>query len=131
MIYLDANVLIFAGLVRNPQGDRARKMLVDIHRGLPACTSSLTFDEFMWIAIREKKRELIRPVIESAYGLHNFEVKTVSSFIPIRALFIMEETGLKPRDAFHVAIMEEFGIKEIVSDDADFDKVPWIKRIKI
>ncbi|MEK6973865.1 MAG: type II toxin-antitoxin system VapC family toxin [Nanoarchaeota archaeon] len=43
----------------------------------------------------------------------------------------IEKYGLKPRDAFHLAIMENFNIKEIVSDDSDFDKIKGIKRIKL
>ncbi|MBI5254150.1 MAG: type II toxin-antitoxin system VapC family toxin [Euryarchaeota archaeon] len=43
----------------------------------------------------------------------------------------IEKYNLRPRDAFHVAIMKSFGVTEIVSDDSDFEKVEWIKRIKI
>ena len=58
-------------------------------------------------------------------------MREVSSLTPLTALEFMEKYKLKPRDAFHVAIMENFGIKEIVSDDSDFDKVREIKRIKL
>ncbi|MBI4334644.1 MAG: type II toxin-antitoxin system VapC family toxin [Chloroflexi bacterium] len=51
-------------------------------------------------------------------------VKEVAASVPLQALDFVENNHLKPRDAFHVAIMRHFGISEIVSDDRDFDKVP-------
>lgn len=36
--------------------------------------------------------------------------------------------GLLPRDASHVAVMERLGLSEIATDDADFDRVPWLRR---
>jgi len=39
--------------------------------------------------------------------------------------------GLKPSDAIHVATMKKAGTAEIVSEDRDFDKIDWVKRIWI
>jgi hypothetical protein len=36
--------------------------------------------------------------------------------------------GLLPRDALHVAVMQRLGLNEIATDDADFDRVPWLRR---
>jgi len=36
---------------------------------------------------------------------------------------------LKPSDAIHIASMGKSGAKHIVSEDEEFDKIPWIKRI--
>lgn len=130
-MYLDANIITFAGFDRGLMGDRARALLKEIMKGKIAATSSLALNECMWAAIKQKKGSELRAVIDGIYAIRNLDIKPVSSFVPRRAMSIMEETGLKPRDAFHVAVMEEFGIKEIVSNDADFDKVTWIKRIEI
>jgi len=35
--------------------------------------------------------------------------------------------NLKPSDALHVSSMKKGGIKTVVSEDPDFDKVEWIK----
>jgi predicted nucleic acid-binding protein len=37
--------------------------------------------------------------------------------------------GFKPSDSFHIATMEKAGATLIVSEDKDFDKVAWIKRV--
>jgi predicted nucleic acid-binding protein len=132
MIYLDANFFIFAVLDTSEKGSNASKIQKDIIEGnLFALTSSLALDEVMWSFIKNKKFEILRPTIEEIYSMKNLTIEDMNSAIPLLALDFMEKYNLKPRDAFHVAIMKSFGINEIVSDDPDFDKVEWIKRIKI
>lgn len=36
--------------------------------------------------------------------------------------------GLKPSDALHIASMDKVEIRHIVSEDKEFDKVPFIER---
>ncbi len=130
-MYLDANFIVFAYLLADKQATHARNILREIVGGKRAITSSLALDEVMWVILKKKLGHEMRHIIEEVYKTKNVEVKEVPSATPLRALDIMEKHNLKPRDAFHVAIMEHFGAKEIVSDDADFDRVPGIQRIKI
>ena len=132
MIYLDTNFFIFALLDQTKKGDKAREIQKEIIEGKYfAITSPLAMDEVIWVLLKNSKQHLIRKTIEDMYAMPNLNVREVSSLIPLTALEFMEKCKLKPRDAFHVAIMENFGIKEIVSDDSDFDKVGRIKRIKL
>ena len=133
MIYIDANVFVFASFDDTEKGRTARKAIEEIGEGkLPlAITSTLTMDEVMWAAIKNKKTAELRATVEDIYAMPNLVIKGVNSNIPLMALSFIEEQGLKPRDAFHAAIMKSFGITEIVSDDSDFDKVKWMKRIKL
>ena len=133
MIYIDANVFVFANFDNTEKGRTARKAIEEIGEGkLPlAITSALTMDEVMWAAIKNKKTAELRAAIEDIYAMPNLVIKGVNSNIPLMALSFIEEQGLKPRDAFHAAIMKSFGVTEIVSDDSDFDKVKWMKRIKL
>lgn len=130
-MYLDANFFVFAVLDNTKKGQKARSIQEEIMNGKWAITSVLALDEVMWVFIKNKKEHLLRKVIEDIYAMPNLEVREVSSSIPMRALEIMEQFGLKPRDAFHLSIMESFQIDTIVSDDVDFDKVKKIRRIKI
>ncbi|MEK6960910.1 MAG: type II toxin-antitoxin system VapC family toxin [Nanoarchaeota archaeon] len=130
-MYLDANLFVFANMDAGEIGDRARSILKDIKRGKRAVTSVLTIDEIMWVLIKNNRRSELKSVVEDIYSIPNLDVKPVSSLIPLRAIDFIEQNGLRPRDAIHAAIMEELGIGEIVSDDADFDRIPSIKRIPI
>ena len=85
----------------------------------------------MWVIVKLQRKNILRQVIEDIYAMPNLEVRGVPSLTPVSALDFMEKYNLKPRDAFHIAIMKQFHLTEIVSDDADFDRVKGIKRIKL
>ncbi len=132
MIYLDANFFLFSILDVTQKGENARKIQDSIIRGKQdATTSALTLDEIMWVLIKNKKKHMLRTVVEGIYSMPNLDVSVVSSTVPLLALELMEKHELLPRDAFHVATMKEGKIRSIVSDDDDFDKVEWVKRIPI
>ena len=132
MMYLDANFFIFALLDQTKKGDRARELQSDIITGKKqAITSVLAIDEVMWVLIKNNKSHLLRKAIEDIYNMANVEIKGVDPLIPLNALNFIDEFSLKPRDAFHVSIMELLRIKIIVSDDTDFDRIKEIKRIRL
>lgn len=130
-MYLDANFFVIMNFSLDKKGEKAREILKSIKDGKKAVTSALTLDEVMWTLIKNNKRDELNAVIEQIYRIKNLEVKEVSPLSPLRALFFMENYGLKPRDAFHAAVMESFGVDEIVTDDSDFDGIENIKRIKL
>jgi len=133
LIYLDSNFFLFSLFDQTIKGENARKLAQKIidGGGEKAITSALTFDEVMWIVLKNKRKEALRSTIESIYGMPNLSVKGVSESMPLEALALMEQFNLKPRDAFHAAVMKREGITEIASDDPDFDRVKWLKRIKL
>ncbi|MBS7626954.1 type II toxin-antitoxin system VapC family toxin, partial [Candidatus Bathyarchaeota archaeon] len=114
------------------KGQSASKIHENIVEGkVEAITSVLSLDELMWVLVKNRREELLRKAIEGIYATPNLKVNGVKSGIPILALDLLEKYDLKPRDAFHAAIMKSLGLKEIVSDDPDFDKVEWIRRIAL
>ncbi len=131
MNYLDANFFVIYNFDQTARGDRARKIQAEIIAGERAITSSLALDEVMWVLIKNRRASLLRETIEDIYAMPNLDVKEVKGSIPLDALELIEEYKLRPRDAFHAAIMKDLGLAEIVSDDADFDRVKWITRVKI
>ena len=132
MMYLDANFFIFALLDQTKKGDNARTILKDILNGNKiTITSCLAIDEVMWIIIKTGKKGLLRNTVEDIYNFQNLEVREVPSLTPIYALEFIEKYNLKPRDAFHAAIMKQFHVDSIVSDDSDFDRIKDIRRVKL
>ena len=129
MIYLDANFFIFAAIDNTEKGENARKFFQKIIEGKKALTSVLAIDEIMWVLIKNKKKHLVNSVVEGIYKIPNLKVSGVLRDIPLRAMSYLDK--LAPRDAFHVAVMESLDINEIITDDSDFEKIKWIKRIKI
>ena len=70
-------------------------------------------------------------MIEELYNIPYLMILDVTVDIPLRALDLMEKHHLKPRDAFHLAVMRKHGIKRIVTTDVDFDNIPGVKRVAL
>ncbi len=131
MLYLDANFFIFALLDNTTKGQSAREIHKRIAKGADnAVTSPLAVDEIMWVLVRAAKKHLLRTAVEGIYATPNLEVLEIHPTAPLVALSIMEQYDLKPRDALHTAIMKEKKLVKIVTDDKDFDKIEWIRRIQ-
>ncbi len=131
MSYLDANFFILYNFDQTSKGERARKVQADIIAGEEAITSSLALDEVMWVLIKNRKAEFLRETIEDIYALPSLDVREVGGSIPLDALDFIEKYRLRPRDAFHVAVMKDLGLSKIISDDSDFDRVEWIRRVEL
>lgn len=124
MIYIDANVFIYAAAETGATADRAR---VALKRALQdgAATSALTVDEVVWNlgadakAIAHGMRMLDMP------GL---DVLPVTAKEVRHALDLMANHGLQPRDAIHAAVALGKGCKSVLSGDPDFDHVPGLRR---
>ena len=130
-MYLDANFFILLNFDYKDKGEKARQILDQIVKGKSAVTSVLTLDEVMWVIVKNKQEKELRNIIEEIYSIKNLVIKDVSNSIPLIALDIMERNKLRPRDAFHLAVMKVLGINTLVSDDKDFDKIQGIKRIRL
>lgn len=127
MIYLDANFLAYFFFDAFEKGESARKLLQ--RTGDRLVTSVLALDELMWVIYKNRRKEEIRRIVEKLYSSGRIKVVPVGEEIPLMAVEFVEG-GLKPRDAFHAAVMKALGIKEIISEDTDFDRLKWIKRIR-
>lgn len=132
MLYLDANFFVFALLDTTGKGRRAREIHGSVARGQEeAVTSPLALDEVMWVLTREGKKHLLRIAVEGVYATPNLDVVAIPPTAGLTALDLMERYDLKPRDAFHAATMKDNKIVRIVTDDKDFDKVEWIRRVPL
>jgi predicted nucleic acid-binding protein len=130
MIYLDSTFFVIASLDSGEQGNTSRECLELLNRrnDKAGLTSFLTVDETVYVVKKHTNQELGLKAGEGVLAT-NILFGDVTREIIVQALHIMRHEGLNPRDAIHAATMKTQGAKEIVSEDADFDRVPWIKRI--
>mgnify|MGYP001565720883 CR=1 FL=1 len=134
MAYIDTNVFVYAAL-ENPKNSEAvycRAVLGKIvAKGISASTSILTWDELVWAC--KKALALAESVGQGQrlLNLQNLKVKECNTAIAAVAGELMIKYMLKPRDALHAATAILNGEKEIISDDADFDKVKELKRVTL
>ncbi|RLI85002.1 MAG: PIN domain nuclease [Archaeoglobales archaeon] len=128
-VFLDANYIIY---LKYSQSDEIFNYCIDLLKKLEnygLLTNIAVVNEIIWILNRK-------------YGVDLSEVfeflDRVLDFVTVISLGredyevvkeIMLRYKLKPSDAMHVASMKKAGVKHIVSEDPDFDRVEWIKRV--
>jgi predicted nucleic acid-binding protein len=132
MIYLDASFFVIAALDAGENGNGARACirLMNERADTVALTSLLTFDEVAYAVKKQEGRESGIRAGEALLGT-NILFSDITRDIVGHALPILKHNGLDPRDALHAATMKKHSVQEIVSADADFDRVPWLKRISV
>ena len=152
-LYLDTMVLY--ALLRNLDPDVVKPLFNHIRVGeIQAYTSVLTFDELAYrlllasirdhhpgnplTHLRKNEADMIAsfyPPIAAQIGqLQTFPNLMILS-VTLADLTLMNqyilEYQLRPRDALHLAAINQCGCFNLVSNDADFEQVPTIQRYTI
>ena len=96
-----------------------------------AYTSTLTWDEVVWVIRRVLGFDDALNQGAKLLSFPNLIFVEVDKLVVARAQKLLEEYGLRPRGAIHVASALKKGVKEIVSDDKDLDKVKEMERIPL
>lgn len=126
MIYLDANVFIYAATDDGAQGKAAAKALAKAIRD-GACTASLTADEVLWAISKKLGRDVAAEKVRQLLAL-DLEIVAVEKR-DIEAALAHFEDGLDPRDAIHAAVALRKSCNAVVSTDAAFGKVKGIRHV--
>lgn len=132
MIYIDANVFVYAALNAERVGDEARSLLRSVQEGrIDAASSVLSFDELVWAV---KKNRTAGDAVASGQAfldMAQLKLVDVDPDLLANSLAVMREYGLDPRDSIHVASALKVEAEEIVSSDRHFERVKEIKRRNI
>jgi len=128
--YIDSNVFLNPILYSDKKAEAYKKTLNNIiNNDFYAVTSVLTWDEVVFILGKKIGKDLAVKEGKKFLTFPNLFFVSVNVDIILKAQKILEKYNLKPRDAIHIATALSQGCNEIVSDDADFDKVKEIKRV--
>lgn len=129
IFYIDANVFIFAYSNDEEIGNNCRKIIdLIINNKIAAFTSVLTFDEFFYQIKKLKGKENALIAASLLLNLNNLKFIGVDFNILNSSLSLLKENNLDPRDSIHLACALSRDIKNIISNDKDFDKIKEIKR---
>lgn len=135
MIYLDSNVFIYPVISEEKterKASAAKKILFRVAEGdLEAATSSLTWDELVWVVRKFLGIKAGLKEGEKLLEFPNLKILTIDEKVIKEAQKIAKKYELKPRDAIHVGCVIKNNIKEIISDDPDFDRIKEVKRVKL
>jgi len=129
LVYLDANVFVFAALAKDALGDASRRILTNL-QGLDAKTCCLTIDELAWVVLKRIDNETAVKACKAVLALRDLDIVSVEYGDAWNMVESMERIGLRPRDAVHLAVMKRLGEEMIVTEDIHFDAAR-VKRIPI
>jgi predicted nucleic acid-binding protein len=130
MRFVDANVFIYV-LVKSPKNDYdiSKRILERIENGEEAATSSAIIQEVVdWLEYNNQKKEVrsFLTAINSYFSLQKLN-NTWNDYLP--ALDNVDKHGIDSVDALTLQQMKKNKINEIYSNDKDFDRIKWTKRI--
>ena len=132
MIYIDSNVFIFAALNNEELGNSAKLILEKVeNRSIEASTSSLTFDEVVWIVKKNRSFEDAVSIGDAFLGMEGLHLIDVNQDLLALAISIMKKYKTDPRDSIHEATAITQKAAVVISEESDFDKITEIKKIGI
>jgi len=127
--YFDSNLIIYAMLDETEPGDWARDILESVqNEEMPACTSFLTFDEVFYKVNKARGLDVAIKDLEAFLAMSNMRFIDVNDAVIWKALELIREYQLFPRDAIHAATAFIAGAETIYSQDTDFDIIRGLKR---
>lgn len=129
-LFVDANVFMYlAGRDATYRESCRRAIRAAIERGVMLTTSAEVLQEILHYYGARGRPESARTVYEAATDICH-EVLPISEGQTARALEVLvEHPGLPARDALHVATMEAYGIKRLLSADKEFDPIETVERV--
>lgn len=130
MILIDSNIPMY--LVGSPHPhkidtQRLLEGLISARERL--VTDAEVFQEILHRYVAINRRDAIQPAFDALLGVVD-EVLCIDLAAVQRAKqIVLGYQQLSARDAVHLAVMEENGIRQILSFDSGFDMYPGISRL--
>ena len=125
MPYIDSNVFLYPILYTEevePKVKKAKQILRSIEKGeLQAFTSTLTWDEVVWVVSKTMGRSEGISQGQKLLGFLNLQFINVDENMLNQAQALMSKYNLRPRDSIHVASAIDSKLAMIISDDKDID----------
>ena len=106
-VYVDANIFLNAILYEPDENEEARRaieFLDTIRKGaIHAMTSALTWDEFVWVLRKEMDEATAKAKGREFLSFPHLHFVDITASLISKAQDILEQHGVKPRDAIHLA----------------------------
>ena len=130
MRFVDANVFVYV-LVKSPKKDYeiAKGILERIEKGEKTATNLAIIQEVVdWLEYNNRKKE-VRTFLIGVNSYLSLEKMNIEWDDFLAALDDVDEYRIDFVDALALQRMKKNKITEIYSNDKDFDRVEWVKRI--
>ena|SRR3990172_4674177 len=129
LFYLDSNVVFYSVISDREFGESCARILREVDDGSIRVAASVLVVAELANAVRKigRAREMER--VAAALTSLPVRFQDLTESLVMEGVRIARSSGISPYDGIHAATMAALGIQTILSADADFDKVPGIRRI--
>ena len=130
MRFIDANVFIYV-LVKSPKEsyETSRRILQRVENGEETLTNTAIIQEVVdWLEYNSRKRE-VKSFITAINSYLAMDKANTTWDDVLAAIDDVEKHDIDFVDALTLQTMKKNDINEIYSNDTDFDKIKWVKRI--
>ena len=130
MVFIDSNIPMYLVGATHPHKVDAQRLLEQFIAGRERLvTDAEVLQEILHRYAAISRLDAIQPAFDALLGVAD-EVFPVDLAAVERAKTILfGHPGLSARDAVHVAVMQQHGLRRILSFDAGFDQIPGVTRI--
>lgn len=129
MIFIDSNVPMYLVGAEHPNKHATHRILERLIAAQERLvTDAEVVQEILHRYVAIRRRDAIGPCIEALLGIVD-EVFPVELEDVLRARDQVDASGRSARDAIHLAVMERYGVRRIVSFDGGFDSADGVERI--
>jgi predicted nucleic acid-binding protein len=129
-VFIDANIPMYLVGAAHPNRDRTVSLLEQcVRRGDRLVTDAEVLQEILHRFLAIDRREMIGPCLDALLGVVD-EVMPITADDVLNARRLLLETpSLSARDAIHAAVMQQRGVRRILSFDRGFDAIRGLERL--
>jgi predicted nucleic acid-binding protein len=130
LIFVDSNIPMYLIGAAHPHKTEAQVILERlIADGQRLVTDAEVLQEILHRYTAIARREAIGPALQAMLDIVD-QVFPIEKAEVLRAGEIAQTPAtMSARDALHIAVMERYGIRMILSFNADFDRWPGLQRV--
>ena len=130
MIFVDSNIPMYMVGAAHPSKDVALALVTQsVASGERLVADAEVLQEILHRYVAINRREIMQQAFDTLIGIVDEIYPIEAADVGRAAALLREHASLSARDGIHAAIMRRHGIDRILSFDAGFDSVGWIRRI--
>jgi predicted nucleic acid-binding protein len=130
LIFVDSNVPMYlVGAPHRHKIDAQRLLERCVSERIALVTDAEVLQEILHRYASIQRRDAIQPAFDALLGVVDEVYPVDRAAVERGKAILLERSQISARDALHVALMQQNGIRRIASFDAGFDAIPGIERV--